>query len=1098
MGVLLAVPCSTFASLAGSQSFPASAVLAAPSAALAEDGEEALPQVGVSIGTVEAQLYSESGLSFSYFSDAEYVAQTSEGTYMGFYINSDYSYDEETEESIERRYAAFVALSSTEEAVTIPDSIKVGGDTFAVEYIRGNRDLQYGFTDNVKSLTVPATVNDIYNLYNFARYLEALYMLGAAPDLNSSDIGTQNVYVCGKEYYSSYVNNSYYASYSTFIPYGWDFDWVTVNVEKGGEFAETYLTQNNYDWAAGINVKVTGNINATDLSAIKNLTALQKLDLSETSITEVPAGFMQSRTSLVELMMPSTLVSLGNSAFSGCKSLQSFDLKGVTTIGNSVFASCESLHYINLTGVESIGNNAFFNCTKLKGVDLSTVKSFGTSAFSGCTALDSIDLRSATSMKNEAFYRCSSLKNFILGDDLQTIPEYAFYGTAIDTIATSRNVTTIESSAFRECPSLVSISLSAGLLSIGDNAFYNCPSLVSVSLGTGLLSIGDNAFDKCSSLVSVSLSTGLLSIGNSAFDNCSSLEEITIPSTVRSIGYGAFNATAIKKFTCYAVVPPSTTSSFIGLDMDMTRTFLYVPPFSKDFYRNTQYWSDFFLMSSIREPIEYLYIDRPLTINLEEEDNEVVANNPKMDLAWRYDEDYGTYYVGQLTATGEGALSAGVLTIDAVLASRNLNYYNYSPTLINYADKMRADNVKHNIFFYDGYSSGEWHFISLPYDVKVSEIVPSENTYWVIRRYDSAARAAGETSATWVNLTNDDVMEAGKGYIVSAVRNDDYVPRLTFTSGNSLTKNNLFRSTDVVITLDEYAAEFAHNRSWNLVGNPYPCYFDMHYLNEEFTAPVTVWNGSSYVAYSPVDDDLVLAPYEAFFVQCPLDATEMTFREAGRLHSDAGKSAYKAPEQHRVSVPTEGRNVFNFVVANETANDRARIVLNPEAKSEYEIGRDASKFFAEGGECAQIYVNADVNYSIEERPLGDGEATLGLRAAEEGAYTLSLTGKYSPEWHVLLTDNATGRTVDLTKEAYPFTATAGDVATRFSVTFSLEDNGQTGIASVVADFGSNANVEVTAVNGVKVFAGRAADIHVPAAGIYVVSDGQTAHKVILK
>lgn len=42
------------------------------------------PVCGVSIGTVEAQNYSDSGLNLNYFSDAEFVARTSEGTYLGF------------------------------------------------------------------------------------------------------------------------------------------------------------------------------------------------------------------------------------------------------------------------------------------------------------------------------------------------------------------------------------------------------------------------------------------------------------------------------------------------------------------------------------------------------------------------------------------------------------------------------------------------------------------------------------------------------------------------------------------------------------------------------------------------------------------------------------------------------------------------------------------------------------------------------------------------------------------------------------------------------------------------------------------------------
>lgn len=1086
--VFLTVVCCTLAFAANSEGRLMSAAVATPSAT---SSDEEVPNYGVSIGTVDAQLYSESGLSFSYFSYADYVAQTSEGTYMGFKQSYTWARDEESGEENRVDYIALVAINSSENAVTIPDSIKVGDNTYPVTHINGCYTLCNGFNSNIKTLTIPSTVNyvdmDVSDfMNNFDRYLDAIYMLGTAPQVYGR-FQVSPIYVCGRTDLASYLNNDGFSN-STILPYGWDYEWITVNVEKNGEFAETYLTQNDYNWGAAQYVKVVGNINDVDLRAIKNLTTLMKLDLSETTISSLPDQFMYNRSSLVEVKLPSTLKSIGYGAFYGCSALQSFDLNGITTIGSFVFYGCRSLSYINLTGVQSIGNDAFSYCSRLNNIDLSTVVSIGGDAFSNCPLLESIDLTSAVTVERSSFENCISLKEVTFGNDLLTLGSYSFDNTAIE-----------------------SFSLPGSLTSIGEGLFASCNNLISVEIPSSITAIGSGAFSGCSSLRSVSMGTGLSTIGSRAFNGCTSLEEVTIPPTVKSIGSSAFDNSGIKTFKCYAVVPPTAESSFIGNDMDMSRTYLYVPPFSKDFYRNTEYWSNFYLMRSIDDQIDYILVDRPLTINLEEEDNAVVANNPTIDLqiggTYR-DQNYNTqYYIGQLTATGEGTLSAGQLTVSGQLSRRYNRYnsdnsYQYMPTLINYADKMRADNVTHNLTFYNDRSSGVWHFISLPYDVKVSDIIPSDNTYWVIRRYDSSARAAGETSSTWVNLTNEDTLEAGKGYIVSAysVDSNGYSinPTLSFTSGNSLTKNNLFRPTDIIVPLTEYPAEFAHNRSWNLIGNPYPCYFDMHYLNEEFTAPITVWNGSSYVAYSPVDDDLVLSPYEAFFVQCPLDATEMTFKETGRLHSNEGKALYKAAARSRETVSAEDRNVFNFVLSGENYEDRARIVLNADAKTEYEIGRDASKFFAGSDEHAQIYVNADVTYSINERPVNDGIATLGIRSAKETVYTLALNGKFSNEWSVMLTDNETGITIDLTKESYRFTSSTTENSTRFTVQFMLARNGQSGIDSIVADFGEDTNVTVTAINGVVVYNGRLSDINVPNAGLYLISNGKETRKAILK
>ena len=807
---------------------------------------------------------------------------------------------------------------------------------------------------------------------------------------------------------------------------------------------------------------------------MKNLDLLMKLDLSETNITSLPNLFMYNQRSLLEVKLPKTLTTIGWGAFYNCYALQSFDLNGITIIESSVFEECRSLSYIDLTGVETIDSEAFKGCFTLADIDLSTVRTIGSSAFANCEAIKSLDLSSVEKLSDDCFRDCTGLEEVSFGNRLTYIPDDAFYNTGIKNIV-----------------------IPEGIVELGRYAFRNCKNLLTIDLPSTLYSIGEYGFGNCNSLVEVNMKTGLETIERNAFYGCKALENITIPPTVKSIGYRAFSNTGIKNFRCYAVVPPIAESSFIGEDMDMSRTYLYVPPFSKDFYRNTEYWSDFFLMQSIRDQIDYILVDRPLTINLEEEDNEVVANNPEIVLSWSiYNTSYDYYRsIGQLTSIGKGTLSAGQLTIDAVLSNRNYSYP-YCPTLINYADKMRADNVSHSLRFSAG--NGGWHFISLPYDVKVGDIIPGEDTYWVIRRYDSATRAAGETSETWVNMTDDEIMEAGKGYIVSATGGveEDYYPRLTFTSGNSLTKNNIFRPNDVSVQLTEYPAEFAHNRSWNLIGNPYPCYFDMHCLNEEFTAPVTIWNGNAYVAYSPVDDNLVLSPYEAFFVQCPLELNTITFKEIGRMHFDEGKQLYKSPSTNSSTISAEERNVFNFEIANDTFTDRARIVLNPNASMQYEIGRDAAKFFAENNNGSQIYIASDVNYSINERPVDDGVATLGIRTEKEEEYTLSLIGRFSHEWQVLVTDNVTGVTVDLTQQTYRFIASSETSGNRFSISFRLAGNSS--IDSIMTDFGKDNVVTVSALNGMSVYTGSLSGISVPTAGIYIISNGQESRKAILK
>ena len=85
--------------------------------------------------------------------------------------------------------------------------------------------------------------------------------------------------------------------------------------------------------------------------------------------------------------------SIGNSAFSGCRSLQSVVIpNGVTSIGNSVFYGCNSLQSVVIpNGVISIGNSVFYDCNSLQSVVIPNgVTSIGGSVFSGCNSLQSV------------------------------------------------------------------------------------------------------------------------------------------------------------------------------------------------------------------------------------------------------------------------------------------------------------------------------------------------------------------------------------------------------------------------------------------------------------------------------------------------------------------------------------------------------------------------------------------------------------------------------------------------------------------------------------------------------------------------------------
>ena len=403
---------------------------------------------------------------------------------------------------------------------------------------------------------------------------------------------------------------------------------------------------------------------------------------------------------------------------------------------------------------------------------------------------------------------------------------------------------------------------------------------------------------------------------------------------------------------------------------------------------------------------------------------------------------------GSLTVNGEGTLSMSSFQMywdpnyQYVYNDRNQNYC----SLVNNSH-LRADNV--DILSYP--RNDRWNFISFPYNVKMSEIAPiaEGTTNWVVRRYDGEKRAAGETSSTWVRLGSDDILEAGKGYILQSSRyignNWQEYSGFKVPAIDDAHKNDIFLADNAVVKLNEYESEFAHNRSWNLIGNPYPCYYDTRFM--DFDAPITVWNmnNNTYTAYSPADDSCVRLPGEAFFVQRPVDSESITFSKEGRQTNRTARTI-EASAQSRAAALTTPRTVINLTLSDDTSTDRTRVVVNEAATMDYEISRDANKFFSLDPTTPQLYsVNGDIEYAINERPMNDGKFQIMARITTDGIYTIAL-GNTVEGYEVILEDNTTGKRTVLNKENYVFNVEQGNTLCQF--TLYLQPIAPTGIDGI--------------------------------------------------
>ena len=322
------------------------------------------------------------------------------------------------------------------------------------------------------------------------------------------------------------------------------------------------------------------------------------------------------RSSLSEIVIPSSVTSIGNSAFSDCSSLSEVVIpSSVTRIGDSVFWYCRTLSDIVIpSSVTRIGDSAFFYCSSLSNIVIpSSVTSIGDSAFFYCSSLSEVVIPSSvTSIGNSAFSNCSSLSEVVIPSSVTSIGDSAFSNcSSLSEVVIPSSVTSIGVGAFSNCDSLSKIVIPSSVTRIGNYAFLNCRSLSDIVVPSSVTSIGDGAFVGCSSLKYISIPKSVIclygnpfadwdgklkclspnfifeddvlfnkdkskiisfrnqniesyvipssvtSIGDSTFRSCCSLSDIIIPSSVTRIGNYAFlNCRSLSE----VVVPSSVTS----------------------------------------------------------------------------------------------------------------------------------------------------------------------------------------------------------------------------------------------------------------------------------------------------------------------------------------------------------------------------------------------------------------------------------------------------------------------------------------------------------------------------------------------------------
>ncbi len=304
----------------------------------------------------------------------------------------------------------------------------------------------------------------------------------------------------------------------------WNYDESTKTLTISGTGAMT-----DYD----------GDSNKAPWSSFSSI--IEKIVVNS-GVTTIGAYAFCYYRNLKNCTLPSTLKSIGNSAFRKSHIKTLTIPEGVEEIGVHAFQGCSKETYSygsdvgGLTSIslpstlKTIGDGAFELDTELSITVPAGVTRIGERAFRWVKDVSIAPGNSSFVMENGALMNTAKTKMYYLKK--QTSSSYTIPST----------VTEIGECVFEDNDTLTSISVPEGVTKIAYSAFASCDKLTSVTLPSTLQCLGGGAFDRCGAIKTIHIPAALAEMNvpwkyeqDALFENtfpsfgsCTSMENFTV------------------------------------------------------------------------------------------------------------------------------------------------------------------------------------------------------------------------------------------------------------------------------------------------------------------------------------------------------------------------------------------------------------------------------------------------------------------------------------------------------------------------------------------------------------------------------------------